>query len=88
MVHRQYGVRTHRHKLIHYYEAGLWELFDLERDPEELRSVYHDPGYAGVVAELQRRLGELRRQYDVPSHDPVPHRPFDPGPGFRRSGGD
>jgi arylsulfatase A-like enzyme len=88
MVRRQYGVRTQRHKLIHYYEDGLWELFDLERDPEELRSVYADPAYASTVAELKQRLAELRRQYDVPAQDPVPHTPFNPGPGLRRTGGD
>jgi arylsulfatase A-like enzyme len=87
MVRRQYGVRTDRHKLIHYYEEGAWELFDLERDPEELRSVYADPAYAPTVARLKERLAQLRRQYDVPADDPVPHRPFDPGPGLRRTTG-
>ncbi|MGH7444056.1 MAG: sulfatase family protein, partial [Longimicrobiales bacterium] len=39
MVSRQYGVRTERYKLIHYYEVDEWELFDLSRDPHELVSV-------------------------------------------------
>jgi len=84
MVHRQYGVRTHRHKLIHYYEIGEWELFDLALDPNELRSVHDDPRYADVRARLTERLYELRRQYDVPAADPVPHTPFDPPPDLRR----
>jgi arylsulfatase A-like enzyme len=67
MVHRQYGVRTHRHKLIHYYETGEWELFDLARDPQELRSVYDDPDYADVVAELKGRLEALRVELAVPA---------------------
>ena len=83
-VRRQYGVRTHRYKLIHYYEVGEWELFDLARDPEELRSVYGDPAYASVTAELERRLAELRREYDVPAHDPVPYLPSDVPPEWRR----
>ena len=87
MVRRQYGVRTQRYKLIHFYEDGAWELFDLARDPDEMRSVYADPQYAGVVAELKLRLTTLRQQYQVPERDPVPHVPFDPGPGLRRSGG-
>ena len=87
MVRRQYGVRTQRYKLIHFYEDGAWELFDLARDPDEMRSVYADPQYAGVVAELKLRLTTLRQQYQVPERDPVPHVPFDPGPGQRRSGG-
>jgi arylsulfatase A-like enzyme len=84
MVQRQYGVRTHRYKLIHYYEIGEWELFDLTRDPNELDSVHDEPAYASVVASLGRRLEELRLEYAVPSEDPVPHVPFDPPAGLRR----
>ncbi|CAN5198480.1 hypothetical protein BH23GEM4_BH23GEM4_19410 [soil metagenome] len=85
MVQRQHGVRTSHYKLIHYYEAGRWELFDLAWDPDEMRSVYADPRYAGVVRELKSRLAELRRQYAAPARDPVPHTPFDPPAGLRRS---
>ncbi|HEU5210114.1 MAG TPA: sulfatase [Longimicrobiales bacterium] len=84
MVHRQYGVRTHRYKLIHYYEIGEWELFDLARDPQELRSVYDHPEYQAVVRELKQRLTELRAEYDVPTVDPVPHTPFVAPEGLRR----
>lgn len=84
MVHRQYGVRTKQYKLIHYYEIGEWELFDLARDPDELTSVYGDVAYAGIVADLKDRLGELRPEYDVPAEDPVPHTPFDAPPELRR----
>jgi arylsulfatase A-like enzyme len=84
MVQRQYGVRTQRYKLIHYYEIGEWELFDLARDPDELHSVYDEPSYATVVASLTQRLHELRREYAVPATDPVPHTPFDAPPGLRR----
>jgi arylsulfatase A-like enzyme len=84
MVQRQYGVRTQRYKLIHYYELNEWELFDLARDPNELNSVYGEPGYAQTVAALKQRLVELRRELAVPETDPVPHVPFDPPPGLRR----
>jgi arylsulfatase A-like enzyme len=87
MVHRQYGVRTHRYKLIHYYEVGEWEMFDLARDPGEMRSVYADPQYAVIVDELKARLLELRETYDVPTEDPVPHGTFDPPPELRRPAG-
>jgi arylsulfatase A-like enzyme len=78
MVRRHYGVRTKRHKLIHYYEVGEWELFDLERDPREMRSVYADPAYATVVRDMKRRLNALRAQYREPEKDPVPYRKFPP----------
>ena len=73
MVRRQYGVRTTRYKLVHYYEIDEWELFDLDNDPNELRSVYADPDYADVVRRLGERLAQLREQYAVPDQDPVPY---------------
>ncbi|MDQ3701138.1 MAG: sulfatase [Chloroflexota bacterium] len=57
-----YGIRTRRYKLIYYYEPEPgpqeWELFDLEQDPRELRSVYSAPAYQDIVRQLK---GELRR---------------------------
>ena len=75
-----YGVRTLRYKLIYYYGDPLgqkgavgpkmqpeWELFDLEKDPCELNSVYSDPEYADVVAELKAELERLQEKVgDVP----------------------
>jgi arylsulfatase A-like enzyme len=84
MVHRQYGIRTDRYKLIHFYEVDAWELFDLDEDPQELRSVYDDPAYASVREELKQRLAALRQELHVPHDDPVPHEPFEPPPHQRR----
>lgn len=69
-VARHYGVVSRTHKLIHFYEKGEWELFDLELDPHELRSVYGDSRYAGVVEQLKRELARLRRELQVPEVDP------------------
>jgi arylsulfatase A-like enzyme len=71
MVQKHYGVRTPRHKLIHFYEIDEWELYDLQADPREMRSVYADPAYAPVVAELKTELKRLRDVYQVPAKDPV-----------------
>jgi arylsulfatase A-like enzyme len=62
-VAKHFGIRTQRYKLIHYYQAGEWELFDLEEDPRELKSVYADEKYAGIVEDLKRQLAELRKQF-------------------------
>jgi len=62
-VRPHYGVRTDRHKLIHYPTVNEWELFDLEKDPRELRSVHSDPAYAGLVEKLKAELARLRQQY-------------------------
>ncbi|MEE2896131.1 MAG: sulfatase [Planctomycetota bacterium] len=67
------GVRTDRWKLIWYPEvdpdgdgpapAGCWELFDLEADPDELRSLADDPEHADVRRRLEASLQELRARY-------------------------
>jgi arylsulfatase A-like enzyme len=83
MVQRQYGVRDSRYKLIHYYEAGKWELFDLEKDPHELHNVYDERAYRDAENTMKKKLAALREQYRVPEHDPVPHRPWELPPEYR-----
>nr|WP_319957379.1 sulfatase/phosphatase domain-containing protein [Micromonospora yasonensis] len=74
-VWAHYGVRTRDHKLVYYYSDGLgipgtsdnryepeWELFDLRTDPWELHSVYEDPAYAGVRAELTTELARVQAE--------------------------
>ena len=85
-VRRQYGVRTARYKLIHYYEVNEWELFDLERDPEELKSAYSEASYAPVRKQLEVKLQSLRAQYSVPASDPAPYYPWELPPEYRRPG--
>jgi arylsulfatase A-like enzyme len=62
-VRKHYGVRTARHKLIFFHELGQWELYDLEKDPREMKSVYGDPQYTAVVKELKAELARLRALY-------------------------
>lgn len=64
MVHRHYGVRTDRYKLIRFYQIGEWELFDLQKDPNELHNRYDDPAYASVREELEAELERLLKQYN------------------------
>lgn len=64
MVKRHYGIRTNRYKLIHfYYDINEWELYDLEKDPEEMKNVYNDPSYAKVKKMLTKKLAKVRRYY-------------------------
>jgi arylsulfatase A-like enzyme len=62
-VQKHLGVRTDRYKLIHFYELDEWELYDLEKDPDELQSVYDDPAYADVVKEMKAELKRLQEKY-------------------------
>ena len=71
MVRRHYGIRTLRYKLIHFYQDDEWELYDLLRDPYELRSLYNNPMYADLIGELKAELERLRALYKVPDKDPV-----------------
>lgn len=66
MVNKHEGVFDGRFKLIYFYELGEWELYDLEKDPGEMQSVFEDPGYAEVVRRLKEELKRLRNQYQVP----------------------
>ncbi len=57
-----YGVRTLTHKLIHYWKQDQWELFDLEKDPQELSNLYGQPGQERLAAELKAELLRLKQQ--------------------------
>lgn len=63
MVAKQRGVRTDRFKLIHFYQFGEWEFYDLDADPQEQRNQYDNPIYARQVTVLKQRLEELKTQY-------------------------
>ncbi|BDD10155.1 N-acetylglucosamine-6-sulfatase [Fulvitalea axinellae] len=64
MVKRHYGVRTDRYKLIRFYhDNDEWEMYDLEKDPQEMTSVYGDPAYAEVQAEMMKVLAENQKKY-------------------------
>ena len=69
-VARHYGVTNGHHKLIHFYQKKEWELFDLKKDPNEMKSVHGDPNYAAVQKEMEIELARLRREFKVPEVDP------------------
>lgn len=81
-AYAHYGIRTHRYKLIYWYnedcgEIGAnpgtdspeWELFDLEKDPLELFNVYHDSAYQVAVEEMTEKLNAKMQEIgDTPQH--------------------
>lgn len=58
-----YGVRTHRYTLARYFATDEWELFDLEKDPQQIRNVYDERAYGKTVEELKTELTQLRALY-------------------------
>jgi arylsulfatase A-like enzyme len=71
-VRRHYGIVTPRYKLVHFYEGddAYWELFDLDKDPLEMKSVFGSQEYAKVQKELETELARLRKELKVPEKDP------------------
>lgn len=74
-VPAHYGLRTERYKLVFYYALPLdasgaideptepgWELYDLKRDPHQLRNVYDDPSYEQVRERLLSKLDEKKQE--------------------------
>ncbi|WP_436927546.1 sulfatase family protein [Halosimplex amylolyticum] len=75
-VPAHYGLRTDRYKLIFFYGRPLdasgardtptepgWELYDLQRDPNELENVYDDSRYADVREDLKERLLDRKEEF-------------------------
>ncbi len=81
-VWAHYGIRTHEHKLVYFYNQGFglpgtsdhgappaWELYDLRADPDELNNVWDDPAYASVREAMTAELARHQKQVgDVPQH--------------------
>ncbi len=63
--------------MISYYTVNEWELFDLEKDPDEMESLFAWSGYAvhpayeAVVKDLVGQLAALREKYKDNTGAPV-----------------
>ncbi|MEH0158042.1 sulfatase [Limibacter armeniacum] len=67
---RQYGIRTDRYKLIHFYnDIDEWELYDLEKDPHEMNNVIDEVAYADVKKDMMAKLEQQMKQYDEPPYE-------------------
>ena len=65
MVEPHYGIRTKRFKLIHfYYSMDEWELYDLDKDPNEMNNLYKNPMYKTLIKKLKIKLKEMQKEFD------------------------
>jgi uncharacterized sulfatase len=65
-VRAHYGVKTDRYKLIYFYDEDIWELFDLENDPTEMKNIFGEEGKENITEELKKELSRLQKLYEVP----------------------
>ena len=49
--------------MIHYYQTNEWELFDLNKDAAEMKSLYNDADYATIRDSLMGQMKELQAKY-------------------------
>jgi arylsulfatase A-like enzyme len=70
-VRPHYGIITERYTLAHFYapDVDYWELFDREKDPGEMKSVFGDPAYADIQARLLKQVTQLRAEVKEPARD-------------------
>ena len=63
-VQPHYGIRTEQYKLIHfYYDIDVWELYDLQKDKNELVNEYNNPAYKEIITDLKNQLKKLQNEY-------------------------
>lgn len=73
-VSPHFGVKKGRYKLIRFYKrVESWELFDLRNDPQELRNVYDDPTYQGVVKKMKKALLHQIKEFDDKEAEEIFH---------------
>ena len=59
MVAKHNGIRTKLFKLIHYYQFGEWELFDLIDDPSEQKN---QTDLTNDIKELKLKLSNIEKE--------------------------
>ena len=47
-----------------YYNIDVWELYDLEKDPEQMNNIIADPQYANIIRRLKEDLKGLMVKYE------------------------
>lgn len=58
------GVRGERYKLIYFYPVNEWELYDLDKDPQEQHNLIRSPAHKKVLQQMKTELLRLRNVYD------------------------
>ncbi|MDA0327313.1 MAG: DUF4976 domain-containing protein, partial [Bacteroidetes bacterium] len=46
-----------------YYSMDEWELYDLDKDPNEMNNLYANPKYKKLIKQLKKKLKALQVEY-------------------------
>lgn len=57
-------IRGERYKLIYFYTVNEWELYDLQKDPQEQHNLIRSAAHQSIVARMKKDLVQLRKQYE------------------------
>lgn len=68
-VPQHFGVRNTRYKLFYLPATDEWQLFDLKKDPKELKNLYGNTHYAKIQRTMTQLYYKLRKQYDCPDYE-------------------
>jgi arylsulfatase A-like enzyme len=81
-VPAHFGIRGDRYKLIFFYGCNTrkggrttppaWELYDLEKDPSEMKNEYANPEYAKIIADMKVQLKKTRAELNE-TDEKYPH---------------
>ena len=61
-VQPHYGVRTEQYKLIYFNKIDQWEMYDLKKDPHELKNLYTSTDHAETVKKLKEEMVRLKAE--------------------------
>ena len=63
------AIRSSEYKLIYFYTAEEWELYDLRKDPGEQKNLIGSASHQKIISRLKTELNALRDLYD--DHEPA-----------------
>jgi arylsulfatase A-like enzyme len=64
-VSPHFGMRDQRYKLVRFYQrVNSWELYDLQKDPNEMNNLFGKKGYEKITATMGKKLNTLIDQYE------------------------
>ncbi len=64
-VSPHFGISTGRYKLIRFYKrVESWELYDMQKDPYEMKNLYNNKKYQKRIKQLKNELLLLIKKYD------------------------